>query len=359
MKHSAIFREQGIYGAFPILNHLPDGRLTIGFSLSPFHDHWALGEWTVLVSTDEGDTWTKTDDPTIPATWPASNPREQSDRFAGVMADGTYVCAGAVGIEAWDESRKTEAEERGLKIRDHEESGRMIVNRPTVFVQRSSDQGKTWSRNEWDVPGFSGTGFSRPTVLADGTVLEPVKGEGFDGRRWVYVWRGTDNGRTWRLYPVGSMGGEAAFIETEPGRVLCLARTAGQESGGYLIQRWSDDAGATWSHETNTNVYTPSSPPHLIKLKDGRILLSHGYREQPMGIRAVLSEDGGQTWDVDNTVILRDDGGYVTELRPGGSPRSDVGYPHSTQLSDGSILTVYYITPSDKITYIASTRWNP
>ena len=172
MNHSEIFRKQGVYGAFPILNHLPDGRLTIGFSLSPFHDHWALGEWTVLVSTDEGDTWTKTDDPTIPATWPASNPREQSDRFAGVMADGTYVCAGAVGIEGWAESRKTEAEERGFKIRDHEESGRMIVNRPTVFVQRSSDQGKTWSRNEWDVPGFSGTGFSRPTVLADGTVLE-------------------------------------------------------------------------------------------------------------------------------------------------------------------------------------------
>ena len=78
-----------------------------------------------------------------------------------------------------------------------------------------------------------------------------------------------------------------------------------------------------------------------------------------MGIRAVLSEDGGQIWDIDNTVILRDDGGYVGELRAGGSPTSDVGYPHSTQLSDGSILTVYYITPSDKITHIASTRWNP
>ena len=95
MKHSEIFRKQGVYGAFPVLNNLPYGRLTIKFSLSPFNDHWALGRWTVLVSTDEGDTWTKTNDSTSPATWPASNPREQSDRFAGVMTDGTYVCAGA------------------------------------------------------------------------------------------------------------------------------------------------------------------------------------------------------------------------------------------------------------------------
>jgi hypothetical protein len=109
----------------------------------------------------------------------------------------------------------------------------------------------------------------------------------------------------------------------------------------------------------NTNVLTPHSPPHLIKLSDGRILLSHGYRRDPMGIRAVLSSDGGQTWDVDNTVVLRDDGGYVGEMAPQGSAGGDVGYPHSTQLSDGSVLTVYYITPADRVTQIASTRWDP
>ena len=107
-----------------------------------------------------------------------------------------------------------------------------------------------------------------------------------------------------------------------------------------------------------------------------------------MGIHAVLSDDGGQTWDVDQTVILRDDGGYLSELwdakvekiykgvshdkpvldegdstedpeRSGRRPTSDVGYPHSAQLSDGSVLTVYYITGADRVTYIASTRWNP
>ena len=358
MKHSIIFRREGVYGAFPILNHLQDGRLTIGFSFSDFHDHYALGKWTVLVSEDEGESWAETEDLSIPATWPASNPREQSDRFAGVMSDGSWVCAGVIGHEAWPDSRREEAEARGLDIRDHVGiGGGFVVNRPTVFVQRSTDSGETWSRDEWDVPGFRGTGFSRPAVLEDGTVLEPVYGRGADGASRVYVWRGSEGGRSWRLYPVGSPGNEAAFVETEPGRVLCLARTEESESGGHLVQFWSDDGGVAWSQPLNTNVWSPGSPPNLIKLRDGRILLSHGYRRDPMGIRAVLSEDGGRTWDVDNAVVLRDDGGYVSELRSEGGAGSDVGYPHSTQLSDDSVLTVYYITPADRVTHIASTRW--
>ncbi len=360
MKHSIIFRREGVYGAFPILDHLPDGRLTIGFSLSDFHDHHILGRWTVLVSDDEGESWAETEDPSIPARWPASNPREQSDRFAGVMTDGSWVCAGVIGHEAWPASRREEAEALGLATRDHEgiDDG-FVVTRPTMFVQRSTNAGKTWGREEWDVPGFSGTGFSRPAVLGDGTVLEPVYGRGADGVARMLVWRGSCQGRTWRLHEIGAPGNEAAFVETEPGGVLCLARTEGDESGGYLVQFWSDDGGVTWSQALNTNVWTPGSPPDLTRLRDGRVLLSHGYRRDPMGIRAVLSEDGGRTWDVDNTVVLRDDGGYASELRPDGSAGSDVGYPHSTQLSDGSVLTVYYITPADRVTHIASTRWNP
>jgi hypothetical protein len=33
-------------------------------------------------------------------------------------------------------------------------------------------------------------------------------------------------------------------------------------------------------------------------------------------MRAVLSLDRDVTWDVDNTVVLRDDGGYANELHP-------------------------------------------
>ena len=384
MEHLNIFREQGVYGAFPILNQLPDGRLTIGFSHSTFHDHYGLGKWTILESKDEGKTWEPTDDQTIPGNWPASNTREQSDRFASVMPDGSYLCAGVIGYESWPTSMRGEAEERGLLIVEHpNDKGLINVNRPTTFVQRSTDSGRSWDRKEWDITGFVGTAFSRSTVLSDGTILVPVYGSGPDGHTWVYVWRGTDGGDKWRLVPIGHPGDESALVEVVPGRVLCLSRTE-----GFLIQRWSEDFGQTWSAGLNTNVWTPVSPPHLIKLKDGRILLSHGYRTNPMGIHAVLSDDGGESWNVEQTVILRDDGGYLSELwdvnvekiyqrasennefftqkadsvqvagRSDPRARADVGYPHSVQLSDGRILTVYYITGEDRVTYIASSHWN-
>ena len=359
MGHKLIYKKDGIYGAFPILNQLPDGRLTVGLSLSPFVDHYAVGDWTVFVSIDEGESWKETDDSAIPATWPGTSPREISDRFAGVMPDGSYLCAGMVGYETWPSDRRSEAQERGLAAHDHpSDPGSIIVNRPTLFVLRSTDEGKTWDRQEWDVPGFRGTGFSRPTVLEDGTILEPIYGSDLDDNPQVFVWRGSNGGRTWRLHPVGSLGNETAFLEVSPGRVLALSRTEEGESGGCLVERWSDDGGITWSQALNTGVWTPNSPPHLLKLRDGRVLLTYGYRREPMGIRAVLSHDGGETWDTHNTVILRDDGGYACHLREDGTGSGgDIGYPHSIQLSDGSILTVFYITLEDRITHSAATRW--
>ena len=82
-----------------------------------------------------------------------------------------------------------------------------------------------------------------------------------------------------------------------------------------------------------------------------------------MGIRAVISDDGGLTWNIQQEYILRDDAGTISAKNEqtkltGGRPSSDVGYPVSIQLIDGSILTVYYITLEDGITHCASTKWN-
>ena len=107
-----------------------------------------------------------------------------------------------------------------------------------------------------------------------------------------------------------------------------------------------------------------------------------------MGIRAVLSNDGGETWETDNTITLREDGGTPTQtmaiteipdmeslrisgagfrerlsstlvrgLYPSENARPDLGYAISTQLSDGTIVTVYYITLSDAVTHCVATRW--
>ena len=368
MNHTILYKRKGFYGAFPVLTHLPDGRLTVGIPVAPFHDHYAVGDWLVLLSEDEGETWRESDDPTLPDNWPGTSPREIYDRFAAVMPNGMYLCAGTVGWRAYPAAQQAEVEAQGLAVRPHpHDKDAIMVGSNKVFVQRSTDEGKTWQRNEWTVPGVNHiTAFPRSAWLADGTILVPVYGSDSDAQWRTYIWRSGDGGETWRWLPMGSYvtgvnGNETSLLEVSPGRVLAHTRT----EGSYLLETWSDDGGRTWSQPLQTPIW--GYPPHLLKLRDGRILCSFGYRREPMGVRAVLSHDGGVTWDMDNVIVLRDDGGTPSEFRSplpprlregkGGQGGADVGYPISTQLSDGSILTTYYITLTDGVTHSVATRW--
>ena len=76
----------------------------------------------------------------------------------------------------------------------------------------------------------------------------------------------------------------------------------------------------------------PGSPSNLLHLKSGNILCVFRHAGYPSGFRGVLSRDQGQTWDVDNQIIIRDD------TLPG-----LVGYPSSVQLDDGTIFTLYSV----------------
>jgi hypothetical protein len=108
----------------------------------------------------------------------------------------------------------------------------------------------------------------------------------------------------------------------------------------------SDDNGATWRYVTKPVPSTGrGNPPSMIRLKDGRLALTYGYRDVPYGIRAKLSRDQGQTWSED--IILRADGGNW-----------DLGYPRTVQRPDGKLVTVYYYNDAaDKERYIAATLW--
>ena len=74
MEHTIILREEGRYNAFPVLDQLPDGRLSIGCISSPVGDHVGMGDWPVFISADSGKTWTRSEDPTLPPTWPRTTP---------------------------------------------------------------------------------------------------------------------------------------------------------------------------------------------------------------------------------------------------------------------------------------------
>ena len=93
---------------------------------------------------------------------------------------------------------------------------------------------------------------------------------------------------------------------------------------------------------------TPAAAiPGLVKLRDGRLVVTFGYRAEPFGIRARISRDEGRTWGDD--LVLRS-----------GAVDWDLGYTRSVQRPDGQIVTVYYYnddTAPER--YIASTIWTP
>ena len=99
-------------------------------------------------------------------------------------------------------------------------------------------------------------------------------------------------------------------------------------------------------------------PAHLLLLRNGVVLCSYGCRRSPYGIRACFSDDGCKTWDVEREVVLRSDG-LTGGAGEGKGDSSDLGYPKTVELSDGSLFTVYYFTLGDGVTHIAATKWLP
>ena len=89
------------------------------------------------------------------------------------------------------------------------------------------------------------------------------------------------------------------------------------------------------------------NPPSLIKLRDGQLCLTYGYRAEPFGIYAKFSSDNGKTWS--KAATLRDDGAG-----------RDIGYVRSVQLPNENIVTIYYF--QDNLAperYVAATIWKP
>ena len=105
----------------------------------------------------------------------------------------------------------------------------------------------------------------------------------------------------------------------------------GEEIGDHMMLMESSDNGVNWSGpRAVTNYGEPHG--HLLELTDGRILCTYVHYHLPYGIYAILSKDGGRTWDTQHPVQLALSlTGYM-------------GWPTSVQLPCGDIVTAYALT---------------
>jgi hypothetical protein len=142
-----------------------------------------------------------------------------------------------------------------------------------------------------------------------------------------------DDGVTWDVVSSipGTDGpwGETHMVEAGDQRLIALMRHQDSDiKNRYLWQSESNDGGLTWSEAVRTGML--GYPPHIVRLRSDWLIVAYGRRVEPFGIRACISRDRGETWDVEDEIVLSD------------AHCPDLGYPASVQLDDGSVYTVYY-----------------
>jgi len=358
----------GRYIGWPTIGKTPDGTLLVVFSGDRDAHVDPFGKTLLVRSSDCGQTW---DAPEL------INDTPLDDRDAGLC-----VCRDGTVVVSWFTSHYTNEKYMAMCRTEEEtvrrkaylqnfkqenialwageslEDGRYALGH---WIRRSTDGARTWE-DPVRVPPTTPHGLIE---LADGRLLF-VGIETNHGRRerrgHLLAAESRDKGKTWSVigkismfprYPGDQPNGYAYFCEphvTEiaPGKLLAMARYEEVPRAPERCRLWqftSDDGGYHWTEPRELPIL--GKPPHLLRLRDGRLLVTYGYRHEPYGQRACISTDGGERWDYDHEIILRDD-----------APNGDLGYPASVELDDGTIITVYYQQDrSGEKTCLMATHW--
>jgi BNR repeat protein len=346
-EHHIVYKKEDVYACFPSLYQYEDGTLVNGFGTRVRRSHIdSTGGSARMVSRDGGISWEKAGKDV-----PTHNPDS-------VRADGNRAIANAIGWRYVDESEAERLKAEGHTVRSVR-PGTVAYLSGARSTVRSMDGETIRPWTEIDVsPGRSMMTFNSSSVLnlGGGVRLVAIYGVGPGKQRSAFVLRSEDDGDTWTCLPMAMGDDQMSYNETAlelnaEGHVIALMRSAesaDKKLAGHLFQVTSTDQGKTWSKPVDTGIW--GYPAHLLRLPDDRLVATYGVRRAPMGIRACLSRDGGKSWDVDNEIVLRADGF---------GSGSDLGYPITERLSDGTLATIYYFNGVENITHICLTRWTP
>ncbi len=337
VRHARIHGARDEYCAWPSIARSPDGTLTLVFCRSEEH-LGPTGSILCLRSRDGGMSWTP------PAT-ARDSPLDDRESGLTTLRDGRMV------LHVYS-ARHTADWYRGLPPLSYEPG---VLDRWIRRVEREDYRGAASWEGGWAMlSGDGGGSWSDPLPGPDtvhggielssgGLIAASYRGERGAIGLWEtpsrdpLAWRKAGTFSPPRV--AGTHFGEPHLVELTSGRVLMMIRATAEpyddrNERNVLWLTWSDDAGRSWAEARPTPLW--GFPPHLVKLSDGRILGTYGYRRPPYGERACVSEDG-LTWDPNLEVVLRSD-----------ADNGDLGYPASVELEPGKILTVYYQAPSEQ-----------
>lgn len=358
--HSIIADDQHFYSESSVVQ-LQNGEVLVSSPDNRGLAHTDAGSIVLSRSRDGGATWLNQP---LQFVFSAGVSDGYSSGPLAVLSDGTLFC---------------HADHTRFLINTGEISHiapRGASEQETVYLVRSTDSGTTWQAPyPVRITPMQGC-YVRDGILElpDGALLMPLSGARHtishkfppndnDAFR-SYLLRSEDHGATWYYFSVIAMDPAGIMNLWEPtltrlpsGRLIALLRSdyvyTIAPPGGELYSCYSDDDGASWSIPHRTPLW--GYPADLITLRDGRVLATYGYRRDPMSIRVALSNDGLE-WRQENMTTLREiplrtlnqSGVNFAGLNPHPALATynvgfrHIGYPDSTQLQDGRIITVYH-----------------
>jgi predicted neuraminidase len=168
----------------------------------------------------------------------------------------------------------------------------------------STDEGKTWSAVEHLPAGLYGPIRAKPLVLDDGTIVSGTSVESYSS--WaVWVERSADGGKTWSKFgpitvpdrpPARSPSASDGLIQPSVvrlgGQRLRLYARATQNIGKIAIAD-SSDLGMTWTQARTIDVPNPNSGIDAVVIPDGRVVLVYNHTTSgrtPLNL--AVSKDG-------------------------------------------------------------------
>jgi hypothetical protein len=327
------------------------------------------GRIAMCTSHDGGRTWARVPSPLAAETASAVGATagagtNLAGSQSGVSAEGTTIVMAArmrmaePGSPGWDDRAAGILDADTLVVRAG--AGQAWEEAVTIDGRRHAD--------EWAIPCGS------PLALGSGRWLLPLERH---ARASVPDWlRGyhafaalsDDDGRSWSrtVEVLNDPERRLAYYDQRmvllpDGRILSLAWVHDVADDRTLEARagWSGDGGLSWTAPVDTRIL--GGPVNPVVLPDGRVVAVYPRRVAPTGVRAVVSEDGGRTWLLDETIVIWDEAqGRVTGEAARAADRPDrdpalwdtmwgwtFGQPMPVVLGAGELGVCFFATGRD------------